>query len=69
MNATSEPEATDSAAAVESAARRNAIVLAAANAVIDALAPWGVTHVDIPMTPEKVWRAIQNGSKSASAAD
>ena len=42
---------------------------ATANAVIDALAPWGVTHVDIPMTPEKVWRAIQNGSKSSSAAD
>lgn len=30
-----------------------------ANAVIDALAPLGVTHIDKPLTPEKVWRAIQ----------
>ncbi|HEU0114554.1 MAG TPA: molybdopterin cofactor-binding domain-containing protein, partial [Thermomicrobiales bacterium] len=30
----------------------------AANAVIDALAPFGITHLDIPFTPEKVWRAI-----------
>jgi aerobic carbon-monoxide dehydrogenase large subunit len=42
---------------------------ATANAVIDALSPWGVTHIDIPMTPEKVWRAIQNSEKSAAAAD
>ncbi len=31
---------------------------AVANAVIDALEPWGITHLDIPMTAEKVWRAI-----------
>jgi carbon-monoxide dehydrogenase large subunit len=36
---------------------------ATANAVIDALTPWGVTHIDIPMTPEKVWRAIQGSEK------
>jgi len=29
------------------------------NAVIDALAPLGVTHIDMPATPEKVWRAIR----------
>ncbi len=29
-----------------------------ANAVIDALAPWGIHHLDIPLTPEKIWRAI-----------
>jgi aerobic carbon-monoxide dehydrogenase large subunit len=28
------------------------------NAVLDALAPLGVTHIDMPATPEKVWRAI-----------
>ena len=28
------------------------------NAVLDALAPLGVEHVDMPMTPERVWRAI-----------
>ena len=29
------------------------------NAVIDALAPLGVTHIDMPPTPEKVWQAIR----------
>jgi carbon-monoxide dehydrogenase large subunit len=29
------------------------------NAVLDALAPLGVTHIEMPATPEKVWRAIQ----------
>jgi carbon-monoxide dehydrogenase large subunit len=40
---------------------------AVANAVIDALEPWGVTHLDVPMTSEKVWRAIQGGTTSAAA--
>jgi carbon-monoxide dehydrogenase large subunit len=26
-------------------------------AVLDALAPFGVTHLDMPLTPERVWRA------------
>jgi carbon-monoxide dehydrogenase large subunit len=25
---------------------------------MDALAPLGIRHVDMPLTPEKVWRAI-----------
>jgi carbon-monoxide dehydrogenase large subunit len=29
------------------------------NAVMDALAPLGVRHIDMPLTPEKVWRAMQ----------
>jgi aerobic carbon-monoxide dehydrogenase large subunit len=29
------------------------------SAVIDALAPFGVRHVDMPLTPEKVWRALR----------
>ena len=40
-----------------------------ANAVIDALEPWGITHLDIPLTAEKVWQAIQASGKQASAAD
>ncbi len=32
---------------------------AIANAVVDALSHMGVRHLDIPITPEKVWRAIQ----------
>ncbi len=31
---------------------------AIANAVHDALAPFGVRHVDIPLTPEKVWHVL-----------
>jgi aerobic carbon-monoxide dehydrogenase large subunit len=29
------------------------------NAVIDALRPFGVTSIDMPATPEKVWRLIR----------
>jgi aerobic carbon-monoxide dehydrogenase large subunit len=29
------------------------------NAVVDALSPFGVHHVDIPLTPEKIWRALR----------
>jgi carbon-monoxide dehydrogenase large subunit len=29
------------------------------SAILDALAPLGVTHIDMPATPERVWRAIQ----------
>ena len=32
------------------------------NAVVDALSPYGVVHMDMPATPEKVWRAIRGGS-------
>jgi carbon-monoxide dehydrogenase large subunit len=31
---------------------------AVANAIADALAPLGVEHVELPATPERVWRAI-----------
>ncbi len=34
---------------------------AIANAVVDALAPYGVTHIDIPIHPWKVWAAIHAG--------
>jgi carbon-monoxide dehydrogenase large subunit len=30
------------------------------NAIVDALAPLGVTDIPMPATPERVWRAIQN---------
>ncbi len=29
------------------------------NAIIDALSEYGITHIDMPATPEKVWQAIQ----------
>ena len=31
---------------------------ATVNAVVDALKDHGVTHIDMPLTPERVWRAI-----------
>jgi carbon-monoxide dehydrogenase large subunit len=37
---------------------------AVVNAVVDALRDFGVTHMDMPLTPEKIWRAIRDG-KSA----
>lgn len=33
------------------------------NAIIDALAPLGVTHIDLPATPERIWRAIQEAQQ------
>ena len=30
------------------------------NAIVDALAPYGVTHIDMPIKPEKIWRIIRN---------
>jgi aerobic carbon-monoxide dehydrogenase large subunit len=29
------------------------------NAVVDALSPLGIAHIDMPATPEKVWHAIR----------
>jgi carbon-monoxide dehydrogenase large subunit len=34
---------------------------AVVNAVVDALRPLGVPDVQMPCTPERVWRAIQGG--------
>ena len=31
------------------------------NAAVDALADYGVTHIEMPVTPERVWRAIHDG--------
>ena len=33
------------------------------NAVVDALSPLGITHIDMPATPEKVWRAIRDAPR------
>ena len=34
---------------------------AVVNAVTDALKPYGVRHLDMPLTPQKIWQAIQAG--------
>jgi aerobic carbon-monoxide dehydrogenase large subunit len=38
------------------------------NAVVDALRPLGVRHVDLPCTPERVWRAVQD-ARAGQPAD
>ncbi len=35
---------------------------AVANAIVDALAEFGVEHIELPATPERIWRAIRNSS-------
>ncbi|MGE5088733.1 MAG: xanthine dehydrogenase family protein molybdopterin-binding subunit, partial [Candidatus Levyibacteriota bacterium] len=35
------------------------------NAVLDALAPLGVRHLDMPASPHRVWQAIQSATASA----
>ncbi len=33
------------------------------NAVLDALVPFGITHLDMPLTPAKIWKAIAAARK------
>ncbi|TXL66205.1 xanthine dehydrogenase family protein molybdopterin-binding subunit [Zeimonas arvi] len=35
----------------------------AVNAILDALADEGVTHLDLPMTPQRVWAALQSARR------
>jgi aerobic carbon-monoxide dehydrogenase large subunit len=35
---------------------------AVVNAVMDALAPFGIAHIDMPLTPERVWQAIEGSN-------
>ncbi len=37
---------------------------AVVNAVVDALSPLGIKHIDMPLTPERVWHAIQEARKA-----
>jgi carbon-monoxide dehydrogenase large subunit len=39
----------------------NGAPVALANAVLDALRPLGVRHIDMPLTAHKVWAALQKG--------
>ena len=35
-------------------------------AVLDALSPFGITHLDMPLTPPRIWTAVQRASNGAS---
>src|SRR5260370_10113483 len=36
------------------------------NAVLDALSASAITHIDMPLTPERVWRAIRDAKAKAA---
>jgi carbon-monoxide dehydrogenase large subunit len=36
------------------------------NAVIDALSEYGIKHINMPLTPEKIWRAIEDAKAKAA---
>ncbi len=36
------------------------------NAVVDALSVYGVRHIDMPATPNRVWDAIRASRKQAA---
>jgi len=37
------------------------------NAIVDALAAYGIEHIDMPATPATVWAAIRAAQKSAKS--
>jgi len=39
------------------------------NAIVDALSDFGVKHIEMPATPERVWRAIRHGARDITARD
>ena len=42
------------------------------NAVIDALSPWGIRHLDLPLTSERVWNALREtrpGDREAPSSE
>ncbi|MFQ5935662.1 MAG: xanthine dehydrogenase family protein molybdopterin-binding subunit [Acidiferrobacterales bacterium] len=41
---------------------------AVVNAIVDALSDYGVTHLDMPITPERIWEALQDRDNKVSSA-
>jgi carbon-monoxide dehydrogenase large subunit len=37
------------------------------NAIVDALSEYGISHIDMPVTPEKVWQALREAKANAPA--
>jgi carbon-monoxide dehydrogenase large subunit len=37
------------------------------NAVVDAFSELGITHLDMPLTPERVWQAIHSAEQRKAA--
>jgi aerobic carbon-monoxide dehydrogenase large subunit len=36
-----------------------------ANAIVDALRPFGIEHIELPATPERIWRAVQQARRAS----
>jgi carbon-monoxide dehydrogenase large subunit len=36
---------------------------AVVNAIVDALAPYGIDHIEMPATPQRIWQIINNGNR------
>jgi carbon-monoxide dehydrogenase large subunit len=41
---------------------------AVVNAVVDALSPHGISHLDMPLTSEKIWHALKSGNHRSERA-
>ena len=56
-----ETPATDNPIGVKGVGETGTIASPAAvmNAVVDALSPFGIDDIDMPATPERVWRALE----------
>jgi len=37
------------------------------NAVLDALQPLGIMHIDLPLTPSRIWNAIRLATQSSNS--
>ncbi|MDQ2750765.1 MAG: xanthine dehydrogenase family protein molybdopterin-binding subunit [Actinomycetota bacterium] len=42
---------------------------AVVNAIVDALRPFGVNDIQMPATPERVWRAVHSGAEKSDRAE
>ena len=40
---------------------------AAINAIVDALSPYGIKDIEMPATPQRLWRMINSANQGASA--
>ena len=39
------------------------------SAICDALKPFGINHIDMPLTPPRIWAALQNSTNTGIAGD
>jgi carbon-monoxide dehydrogenase large subunit len=42
--------------------------VAVINAIVDALSPFGIKHVDMPASPDRLWKQIQQSRAGSNGA-